>query len=176
MTYVALYLIRYALKLIFLWNPSQYRKRLMTIIKTCVPAEIMTAAKKRSRAEVQQGNYIHNCQTEGSSVSSGHCLLPPWQIVPISILTWSTCFTLSVDFVDWLNKLYWQICYTAMNHCIVLGLFVEICMDNTKTAVYTKDWNRGIQNWRLCTIFTFFLAFRTVKRTFLYVNHLSLNW
>ena len=57
-----------ALKLIFLWNPSQYKKRLMTIIKTCVPAEIMTAAKKRSRAEVQS-NYIHNCQTEGSSVS-----------------------------------------------------------------------------------------------------------
>ena len=53
-----------ALKLIFLWNLSQYKKRLMTIIKTCVPAEIMTAAKKRSRAEVQQGNYIHNCQTE----------------------------------------------------------------------------------------------------------------
>ena len=40
----------------------------MTIIKTCVPAEIMTAAKKRSRAEVQS-NYIHNCQTEGSSVA-----------------------------------------------------------------------------------------------------------
>ena len=165
-----------ALKLIFLWNPSQYKKRLMTIIKTCVPAEIMTAAKKRSRLKCRAIISTIVRPRDHQYLESGHCLLPPWQIVPISILTWSTCFTLSVDFVDWLNKLYWQICYTAMNHCFVLGLFVEICMDNTETAVYTKDWNGGIQHWRLCTIFTFFLAFRTVKRTFLYVNHLSLNW
>lgn len=74
---------------------------MMTIIKTLwAPTVLIILVKNIKTIIVDQ------------TIRLQLAMLARWQIIPISILTWSTCFTLSVDFVDWLNKLYWQICYT----------------------------------------------------------------